>query len=453
MMRLVQSGNVNDALLSDSLWFCVGCMTCTARCPQNMEIAGTMDELRAMALEQGVDSGSRSKKLVTAFHTSFLNNIRKHGRLEELSLVNSYKLRTRTFLQDAKSGITMIRSGKVNPLHTLTGKGGIQQKEVMTKIFEASEKASHQPAKKRRPVKKEFIAKTPLILKPGMTIGYYPGCSLSGTAREYDISVRKMCQLLGITLKEIDDWNCCGATSAHATNHKLSLLLPARNQALADAQGMTAVLAPCAACQNRQVVTRKALLESEELQGEVQALTGIAPTCKAEFIGVTQMLEAYDAEELKRRVKKPLSNLSLACYYGCLLVRPMEDMSFDDPENPQKMEAIMQLLGAKTVEWAFKIECCGGGLTLAQQPLIEELTHNITKNAAEGGADAFVVACPLCQANLDMRQDSMRKRFENDVKEMPVYYISELVAIACGADPAAVAVGEHFVPALELLSK
>jgi heterodisulfide reductase subunit B2 len=452
IMRLIQAGYIEEAMQSEALWFCVGCMTCTARCPQNMDIAATMDSLRALALEKGLVSENKAKKLVNAFHISFLNNVRKHGRLEELSLVNSYKLRTRSFLQDAQSGVKMIMNGKIKPLHALTGKGSVKGKEQIARIFEASKKESHLHAPKRRPTKKEFIPRTPFSITPGMTIGYYPGCSLSGTAREFDISVRKMCSLLGLQLKEIEDWNCCGATSAHATNHKLSVLLPARNQALADAQGMEFVLAPCAACQNRQVTTRISLMESPELREEVRSITGIEPSCKAEFIGVTQLLEAMDPEEIKKRVKKPLTGLNLACYYGCLLVRPMEDMGFDDPENPLKMEVIMTALGASTIDWAFKIECCGAGLTLAQQPLVEELTHTIAKNAADNGAEAFVVACPLCQANLDMRQESMRKRF-GDVKEMPVYYISELVAIACGADPSEVAVGEHFVPALDLVSK
>lgn len=452
IMRLVQAGYIEDALRSDALWYCVGCQTCTARCPQNMDIAATMDTLRALALKLDIVSEERAKKLVTAFHVSFLNNVRKYGRLQELSLVNSYKLRTRTFLQDAGSGVRMIMQGKINPMHTLTGKGSVKAKDQIIRIFEASEQESHLPAPKRRPVKKEFVPGPPLSIKPGMTIGYYPGCSLGGTAREYDISVRKMCDLLGLKLREIEDWNCCGATSAHATNHKLALLLPARNQALADAQGLDCVLAPCAACQNRQVTTRKTLMESPELCREVHSITGMEPTCKSEFIGVTQLLEAMDPEEIRKRVKKPLTGLNLACYYGCLLVRPMDAMAFDDPENPVKMEAIMTILGATTVEWAFKIECCGAGLTLAQQPLVEELTHTIAKNAAANGAEAFVVACPLCQANLDMRQESMIKRF-GDVKPMPVYYISELVAIACGADPREVAVGQHFVSALEMVSK
>ncbi|MEI8033369.1 MAG: heterodisulfide reductase-related iron-sulfur binding cluster [Chlorobiaceae bacterium] len=452
IMRLVQAGYIEEALQSESLWYCLGCMTCTSRCPQNLEIAATMDALRALALEKGIVSGDRAKKLVTAFHTSFLNSVRKHGRLQELSLVNSYKLRTRTLTQDVVPGIKMILSGKINPLHTLTGHGSVKGREQIEKIFAAAESESHLPAPKRRPKKKSFVPNPPLSIKPGMTIGYYPGCSLDGTAQEYGLSVRKMCDLLGLKLKEIEDWNCCGATSAHATNHKLAVLLPARNQVLAEEQGLDIILAPCAACQNRQVTTRRALMDSPELAEEVRSLTGVTPTGKSQFIGVTQLLEAMDPEEIKKRVKRPLEGLKLACYYGCLLVRPMEEMGFDDTENPLKMEAIVSALGASPVDWAFKIECCGAGLTLAQQDMVEDLTHKIARNAAANGAEAFVVACPLCQANLDMRQGTMIKRF-GDIKPMPVYYISELVAIACGADPKDVAVGKHFVPALELISK
>jgi heterodisulfide reductase subunit B len=411
-----------------------------------------MDTLRAMAIEKGIISEDRSKKLVMAFHTSFLNNVRKYGRLQELSLVNSYKLRTRTFSQDALSGVRMIMQGKINPLHNIGGRASVRAKDQIEKIFEASERHSHHAVQKRRPSIREFSANSAFSIKPGMTVGYYPGCSLSGTAMEYDISVRKMCSLLDIKLQEIQDWNCCGATSAHATNHKLAILLPARNQALADDQGFDYVLAPCAACQNRQVTTRRSLMESPELRAEIRSITGIDPTCRAEFIGISQLLEAIDPDEIRKRVVKPLNALKLACYYGCLLVRPMDAMGFDDQENPCKMESLVAVLGAKPVEWAFKIECCGAGLTLAQQPLVEDLTHSIAKNASSNGAEAFVVACPLCHANLDMRQESMRKRF-GDVKPMPVYYISELVAIACGADPAEVAVGKHFVPALDLVSK
>lgn len=446
IMRLVQAGYVEEAMQSDSLWYCIGCMTCTARCPQNMEIAGTMDAVREMALKSGIVSSDKAKKLVTAFHTSFLNTVRKSGRLQELALVNSYKLRTRTFLQDAGAGLKMMKQGKINPVTAFTSKETVEHKEQIEKIFQIAEQELHAPAPKRKPVKRTFKADEPLRITSGMTIGYYPGCSLSGTAKDYDISIRKMCDRLGIKLREIEDWNCCGASSAHATNHKLSVLLPARNQALADQQGLDYVLAPCAACLNRQVTARKALMESEELRAELKSVMGSETGCKSRFIGVMQLLEGMGPEEIKKRVTHPLKELPLACYYGCLLVRPFDSMGYDDPENPTKMEAIIEALGAKPVDWAYKVECCGAGLTMAQQEMIEDLTHKIAKNASNNGAGAFVVACPLCHTNLDMRQAGMRKRY-NDIAEMPVYYISDLVAMACGASPEEVALDKHFVPA------
>ena len=446
IMRLVQAGYVEEAMQSDSLWYCIGCMTCTARCPQNMEIAGTMDAVREMALKSGIVSSDKAKKLVTAFHTSFLNTVRKSGRLQELALVNSYKLRTRTFLQDAGAGLKMMKQGKINPVTAFTSKETVEHKEEIEKIFQIAEQEHHAPAPKRKPVKRTFKADEPVKITSGMTIGYYPGCSLSGTAKDYDISIRKMCDRLGIKLREIEDWNCCGASSAHATNHKLSVLLPARNQALADQQGLDYVLAPCAACLNRQVTARKALMESAELRAELKNVMGSETELKSRFIGVMQLLEGMGAEEIKKRVTHPLKDLPLACYYGCLLVRPFDAMGYDDPENPTKMEAIVEALGARPVDWAYKVECCGAGLTMAQQEMIEDLTHKIAKNATNNGAGAFVVACPLCHTNLDMRQAGMRKRY-NDIGEMPVYYISDLVGMACGASPEEVALDKHFVPA------
>ncbi len=450
IMRLVQAGHVEDALKSDSLWYCVGCMTCTSRCPQNLEIAGTMDALREMSLKSGHSSSDRAQKLVTAFHSAFLKTVRKSGRLQELALVNSYKLKTRSFLQDAGAGVKMIRQGKINPVAAITSREGVHAKEQIEKIFRISEQESHSHAERRRPVKRTFRIDPPVKIEPGMTIGYYPGCSLSGTAKDYDISIKRMCERLGIRLREIEDWNCCGASSAHATNHKLSVLLPARNQALADSQGMDYVLAPCAACLNRQVTARKALMESAELRAELEGITGKETSCRAQFIGVMQLLEGIGTEVLARKTVKPLAELPLACYYGCLLVRPFESMGYDDPENPTKMESILEAMGAKPVDWAYKVECCGAGLTMAQQEMIEDLTHKIAKNASSNGATAFVVACPLCHTNLDMRQEGMRKRF-GDTGVMPVYYISDLVSIACGASPEEVALDKHFVPAVEMV--
>jgi len=453
LMRLIQLDRIEEALRSQSLWWCVGCGTCTARCPQNMEIAGTLDVLRSIALREGIASKDIAHKRVDAFHQAFLNTLRKTGRMSEISLVNSYKLRTGTFAQDMDAGLKMMLNGKINPFSIITGGEKVQAIEQIQKIFEVSD-SEHQHkgegVTQRRPEKIEIRMREPVKIDPNKPIGYYPGCSLKGSAKEFDISTRKLCEILGLELKEIPDWNCCGASSAHATNHTLAQLLPARNQALADMEGFDYVLTPCAACLNRQVIARNALNQSPELRQMTREIVGLEPTLKADFISLTQLLLGLDTEYIKSKVVNPLSDLKLACYYGCLLVRPATIMGFDDPENPTKMDRLVEVLGAETVDWAFKIECCGAGLTMANPKLIEDLTHKIVYNASQAGAKALVVACPMCHSNLDMRQKSMRKRF-GDVPEMPVYYLSELVAIACGADPIEVAVNKHFTPAVELV--
>jgi heterodisulfide reductase subunit B len=456
IMRLIQAGYIEEALRSKSLWVCTGCQTCTARCPQNMDISGTMDALREMAIRLGLVSPDRARKLGEAFHISVLNTVRKTGRLAEMAMTSSYKLRTGTFLQDMDNGILMVLQGKINPLSIVLGGEQVKDLEQIKKIFEHADKAEREQggfeAPKRRPGKAEAVPREEIKIDPAKTIGYYPGCSLGGMAKDYGISTRKMCEKLGLDLKEIEDWNCCGASSAHATNHKLAMLLPARNQVLADAQGFDYVLTPCAACLNHQVVARNELLRSPELRNEIEDITGLKATCRARFINPMELIFGLDLEFLKSKVVRPLTELKVACYYGCLLVRPVGGLAFDDPENPTKMDEIMRVLGAEAVDWAFKVECCGAGLTMPQPKMIEEMTHRIAKNAAGSGAKAFVVACPICHSNLDMRQKKMRKRF-GDIEPMPVYYLSELLAIACGADPREVAISKHFVPAMEMLRK
>ncbi|NLE28597.1 MAG: 4Fe-4S dicluster domain-containing protein [Phycisphaerae bacterium] len=456
IMRLIQTGRIDEAMRSQSLWACMGCQTCTARCPQGMDIAATMDALREMAIVRGLVSPDKMRKRVEAFHISLLNAVRKTGRLAELALVTNYKLRTGTFLQDMDNGALMMLQGKINPFSLITGGERVEHIDQIVKIFETAEKAQSQgrvdKAQRRRPGKTEIAPSESVKIDTSMTIGYYPGCSLGGTAKDYDISTRKLCEKLGLTLREIDDWNCCGASSAHATNHKLSMLLTARNQVLADAQGFDYVLTPCASCLNRQVIGRNELLRSVELRNEIKEITGLEAKCRARFINPMELIFGLEPEFLAEKVVHSLKGLKVACYYGCLLSRPMNLMAGDDPENPTRMDQLMRAIGAEPVDWAFKVECCGAGLTMAEPGMIEELTHKIAKNVAENGAQAFVVACPLCHSNLDMRQRKMRKRF-GDITPMPVYYLSELLAIACGADVQELALGKHFVSAMSLVRK
>ena len=256
--------------------------------------------------------------------------------------------------------------------------------------------------------------------------GYYPGCSLEATAKEYDQSMRAAAGMLNVDLVEMEDWNCCGASSGHTTDHRLSLALPARNLALAEKEGLDMAVA-CAACFLRFKQTNHELRADDSLRQEIEKIIGMSYKGTVE---VRHLLDIFSREvgleEIKNRVKKSLNGLKLAAYYGCYLVRPPEITRFDDPENPRLMDDLLKTLGAEPVEWTHKVECCGGNLLLARADIVVKLVGDICQAAKEAGAAAVVTACPLCQANLDIRQP--------DPEKIPILHFSELLGLALGAD-------------------
>jgi len=283
-------------------------------------------------------------------------------------------------------------------------------------------------------------------------LAYYPGCSLDATAIEYGMSTQKMAKLLDIDLWEIPDWSCCGASSAHQTDHLLAISLPARNLAIAEREGLD-VLAPCAACYNRMRATEYEVRASAKTRSQVEEALGMPYQAAHSTISVLELLDArYGLDNLAARVTNPLKGMTPACYYGCLLVRPVAVTGFDDPENPQSMDRIMKTLGASPVDWAFKTECCGAGLGVTQTDICLEMTYQILRNAKEAGADSIVTACPVCHLNLDMRQKAIEKKYQTQFN-LPVYYVTELVAIACGAEPPAVGANRHFVEAVSIFQQ
>jgi len=255
---------------------------------------------------------------------------------------------------------------------------------------------------------------------------YYPGCSLGSTAKEYDQSMRAVAKMLEVELVELPDWNCCGASSGHCTNRQLSLALPARNLALAEKEGLDIAVA-CAACFLRFKQTNHDLQASDELRKEIERIIGMPYKGSVEVRHLLDIFaRAVGLEEIKKRVKKPLNGLKLAAYYGCYLVRPPEITQFDDPENPRLMDDLLNALGAESVDWSHKVECCGGNLLLSRVDIVIKLVGDICQAATEAGAAAIVTACPLCQANLDTRQPSP--------ENVPILHFSELMGIALGVD-------------------
>ena len=281
-----------------------------------------------------------------------------------------------------------------------------------------------------------------------MRIGYYPGCSLRGSAIDFDISVRALAEAVGDDLVELDDWSCCGATAAHALSRDLGLALPARNLALAVGQGLDKLLAPCAACFNRLSVTARRLAEDADERVRIEDIVEMPLSQTPAVWNLAQYLQAHGVERLSERVERPLSGLRLACYYGCLLLRPAGLIGFDDPEQPSSMETIVRALGAEPVDWPLRNECCGGGFSVSKPEAVITLAGAVLENALAWGAQAVVTACPMCHTNLDMRQRAIERALGRRFN-LPIYYLSEVVAWSLGVSRDRLALGKHLVSAPE----
>lgn len=253
-----------------------------------------------------------------------------------------------------------------------------------------------------------------------MKLSYYPGCSLEGTALDYDHSVREVCLSLGIELFEIPDWNCCGASSAHMTDHEIGMRLPMRNLILAQDLGHD-ILVPCAACFQRLKAADKALRENAPLWDVPE----YSPTF--EIVHISTLLARADMQRtISDSVIRELSGLKIACYYGCLSLRNPEITGAPLWETPDTLERIMEGIGADPVRWSHRTECCSGSLTMARPDIAEKLVGDIAAAAMRAGATALVTDCPMCQANMETRQLA-RKEGET---RLPVFFATELIVAA-----------------------
>ncbi len=278
-----------------------------------------------------------------------------------------------------------------------------------------------------------------------MTLGFYPGCSLKGSSREFNESLMAVARRLGVALTEVPDWNCCGATAAHNLNRALSLALPARILANAEKAGMAEFVVPCSACYNRLVMTRHELASDEALRAEIARMIEADLALNARPINVIEAMERLmDREDFPSLVVAPFAH-KVACYYGCLMVRPPKVVRFDRPEDPQTMDRLMERLGATPVEWAFKVECCGAGLSVSRTDLVAKLCKPIVADAAKRGAEVIIVACPMCQSNLDMRRAAIRGMSEAEAR-LPVLYVTQALGMALGIDRKALGLHRHLVP-------
>lgn len=277
-----------------------------------------------------------------------------------------------------------------------------------------------------------------------MKIGLYPGCSLDGSSREYSDSLLLVCKKAGIEIETIPDWNCCGATAAHNLNHELALALPARNLALAEKAGLKEIVVPCAACYSRLSVTAHELKNNPEMKEKISKILDMEYKGDTEIINVLQFVERHLGEYLKTATNiKPFAH-KVACYYGCLMVRPHKIVNFDRQEDPQIMDNIMKLIGADPLDWAYKTECCGAGLSVSRTETVGRLSGDIVLDAVDRGAEAIIVACPMCHSNLDMRRPAIDKYLGKST-DIPIMYITQAIGLALGVDKKELGFDKHFV--------
>jgi heterodisulfide reductase subunit B len=278
-----------------------------------------------------------------------------------------------------------------------------------------------------------------------VSVSYYPGCSLEGTAREYAESTEAMCRSLGVELKELDDWSCCGSSSAHVASEALAAALPARNLEIADRAGLDLVV-PCAACYQRLKFAEKELLAGKEIEGISRPYQG-----KFHIKHIVDFVwEDVGEKTISQQIKRPLKDLKVVCYYGCLTARPPAVTDARNPEDPQAMDRLMKGLGAEVRSWSFKTDCCGGSLILTRPDIARQLVQKLLDMAAEAGAEAIVTGCPMCFSNLDSRQKEISKHTGKKY-ETPIFYFSELMGLAFGTPAVRKWLGRHLTDPRPLL--
>jgi heterodisulfide reductase subunit B len=283
-----------------------------------------------------------------------------------------------------------------------------------------------------------------------LNYSYYPGCSLHASAQEYEVSTRGLFRALRIGLEEVPDWLCCGATPAHNVDELLSLSLCAKNLSLAEqVEGDLAVA--CAACFSRLKTTQHKLAENEVKRKQVeQAIEGRVALDKPVKHLLEILARDYGLDRLTQAVTKPLSGLKVACYYGCLLTRPPEVPQLDCVEAPTIMERVISAAGAESVPWSHRLECCGANFTLSRPGVVLKLSADILASAQRAGADCLMVACPLCHGNLDIRQKEIEEA-TGERYNLPVFYVTQLLALACGVSPSRLGLESNIVSPKGLL--
>ncbi len=413
VMRLVQIGDADAALNARTPWLCASCLTCTTRCPQGLDIARIMETLTQVALDRGIPPKVPE---VALFNKVFLKDASIFGRVYELGLMGSMNLLTRDWFRDMDLGIEMFRRGKIS-------------------LLPSFHRVRLDRVKRTNPAEDQ--------------VGYYPGCSLHSIAREFDGSFRATAAALGTDLVEPRGWTCCGASPAHHVDHYGGIKAPLANLSLVEKSGLREVVAPCAACFNRFKAADHEARTDPDIKARLDADLGYSYRGEVAIRSVSEWLaRTVGADAIRARVTRPLEGLRVVSYYGCLLTRPPEVTGHPHPEYPTELDEVCDALGAESLDWDDKTTCCGGSLAVPAKDVMLKLSQDIVEHAQAAGADVIVVACPLCDSNLDSRQIQM----EGLEHRIPVLYVTQLTALAFGLGPEAAGLDKKIVDPTPVLA-
>lgn len=259
---------------------------------------------------------------------------------------------------------------------------------------------------------------------------FFPGCVLTQAAIEAKMSLEAIAPILGIKLKEITGWSCCGASQAQDVDPLATLVANARNLALAE-QMKLPVLTTCSTC---LLMLRRAKAELDG--GKKEKINTYLAKGNMNYKGTSEVTSllwvlAQNAEMIKSKVKKPLSGLKVAVFYGCHSVRPGKDLGFESSTNPTSFETVVKALGAEVVPFTKRLDCCGFHAVYPAEKSVMKMTSGIVNSAAESKADCVVTPCPLCQMQLDIYQDDAQDTTKSKAR-VPVLHLSQLVGLALG---------------------
>lgn len=276
-----------------------------------------------------------------------------------------------------------------------------------------------------------------------MKVGYYPGCSMSGTARDYGESMHAVAKALSIELVEVPEWNCCGSSPAHMIDRLASVALPVNVLLKARKAGLDEVMAPCAACYSRLVTAKHEVETSPRTKAQVEKILQAKVDPLPKVLNIIELF-AQVGESISAKVTQKFER-TVACYYGCLLVRPAKVTQFDRTEDPIEMDKLVAAVGGKTIDWNFKTECCGASFSISRTQVVGRLGAKIVKDAVARKAEAIVVACPMCHSNLDLRRAEINSRLDQKT-DIPVLFITQVIGLAMGLSEKELGLHRHMVP-------